>query len=273
MVLFVQDHPLGGSFAVDMAVESVVVVILGRRRQTTLEAHGLLRRSTLGHLVGRGGHVGGTRHPDSVTRHVRHHLVILGTLHAPRETLVGGSSRRRGCGVLRQQTGPRVEGCVSRVHPPGAGGRLLTLSTGDVRRRRHSDHLQARHTVLVTHVVRRASGTAGAMERGLGGGRVVVVGATLRTTTATGSTLLEAVRPLHLTRRLQDQLDAVGTLVVDTAAADHLGEVVQHGPRHARQVAQVAVLTLTQLHNRHLHHLTVEQREHFTETTRNSWSG
>lgn len=49
---------------------------------------------------------------------------------------------------------------------------------------------------------------------------------------------------LHLPRRLDDELDAVGALVVHAAAAHRLAEVLQHGPRRARQVAQVAVLAL-----------------------------
>lgn len=63
--------------------------------------------------------------------------------------------------------------------------------------------------------------------------------------------LLEAVRALHLARRVEHDLDAVGALVVDAAAAHGLREVVQHRPRHARQVAQVAVLPLGLLHHGH----------------------
>lgn len=66
-----------------------------------------------------------------------------------------------------------------------------------------------------------------------------------------GPALLEAVRALHLARSVQHQLDAVRPLVVDAAPAHGLREVVQHGPRHARQVAQIAVLPLGLLHYRH----------------------
>lgn len=62
--------------------------------------------------------------------------------------------------------------------------------------------------------------------------------------------LLEAVRALQLARRVQHDLDAVRALVVDAAAAHRLRELVQHRPRHAGQVAQVAVLPF--LHDRHL---------------------
>lgn len=68
------------------------------------------------------------------------------------------------------------------------------------------------------------------------------------------SAFLEAVGALHVPGALEDHLDAVGALIVDAAAAHRLGELVQHGPRHPRQVAQVAVLPLRllELHHRHL---------------------
>lgn len=52
------------------------------------------------------------------------------------------------------------------------------------------------------------------------------------------------VNPLHLSGCIQNQLDTVGALVVDTTAADGLRKIVDHGPRHPRQIAQVTVLTL-----------------------------
>lgn len=67
-----------------------------------------------------------------------------------------------------------------------------------------------------------------------------------------GRLVLEPVRPFHLSGRFDDQLDAVGALVVDATAAHGLGEIVQHGPRHAGQVAQVTVLSLTHLHGANL---------------------
>lgn len=52
------------------------------------------------------------------------------------------------------------------------------------------------------------------------------------------------VNPFHLPGSIQNQLDTVRTLVVDTSATNGLRKVVDHGPRHARQIAQVTVLTL-----------------------------
>lgn len=52
------------------------------------------------------------------------------------------------------------------------------------------------------------------------------------------------MNPLHLPGSIQNQLDTVSALVVDTTAAHGLRKVVDHGPRHPRQIAQVTVLTL-----------------------------
>lgn len=64
------------------------------------------------------------------------------------------------------------------------------------------------------------------------------------------ATFLEAVCALELPRGVQDHFDPVCALIVDAAAADRLRELVQHSPRHAGQVAQVAMLAF--LHYRHL---------------------
>lgn len=64
-------------------------------------------------------------------------------------------------------------------------------------------------------------------------------------------TFLNPVHPLHLASRFDDHLDAVGPLVVDAASTHGLGEVVQHGPGGARQVAQVAVLSVHALRHGH----------------------
>lgn len=65
--------------------------------------------------------------------------------------------------------------------------------------------------------------------------------ATTGTTTATaaGGTRVDA---LHLTCRIQYQLYPVRALIVDAPAAHGFGKIMDHCPRHARQVAQVAVL-------------------------------
>lgn len=52
------------------------------------------------------------------------------------------------------------------------------------------------------------------------------------------------VDAFHLAGRVQDELDAIGALVIDAPAAHGLCKVVYHGPGHPGQVAQVAVLTL-----------------------------
>lgn len=56
--------------------------------------------------------------------------------------------------------------------------------------------------------------------------------------------LAARMQPLHLPGRVQHHLDAVGALVVDAAAAHGLREVIDHGPGHAGQIAEVAVLPL-----------------------------
>lgn len=52
------------------------------------------------------------------------------------------------------------------------------------------------------------------------------------------------VDSLHLPGSIQNQLDTVRAFVVDATAAHGLRKVVDHGPRHPRQIAQVTVLTL-----------------------------
>lgn len=64
------------------------------------------------------------------------------------------------------------------------------------------------------------------------------------------SAFLEAMSPFQLPGTVEHYLDAIRALVVDASSAHCLRELVQHRPRHARQVAQVAVLPL--LHHRHL---------------------
>lgn len=64
-----------------------------------------------------------------------------------------------------------------------------------------------------------------------------------------------AVRPLQLPRRVDDELHAVGALVVDAAPADGLGEVPDHGPGHAGQVAQVARLPAGSSRHRRRRHV------------------
>ncbi|TNN41054.1 hypothetical protein EYF80_048765 [Liparis tanakae] len=59
---------------------------------------------------------------------------------------------------------------------------------------------------------------------------------------ARGAPVLEAVGSLELPRGLDHKLDPVRPLVVDTSAANGLGKIPDHGPRHAGQVAQVAGL-------------------------------
>lgn len=49
--------------------------------------------------------------------------------------------------------------------------------------------------------------------------------------------LLEPVSPLELPGRLDDELNAVRSFVVDTSPADGLGKIPNHGPGHAGQVA------------------------------------
>lgn len=58
-----------------------------------------------------------------------------------------------------------------------------------------------------------------------------------------GPAVLEAVRPLQVSGRLDDELDAIGAFVVDAAPAHRLREVPDHGPWHAGQVAQVTRLS------------------------------
>lgn len=55
-------------------------------------------------------------------------------------------------------------------------------------------------------------------------------------------TVLHAVVPFQLAGTRYQELDLISPLVVNAAAADHLAEVPHHGPRHLRQVAQVAPL-------------------------------
>ena len=65
------------------------------------------------------------------------------------------------------------------------------------------------------------------------------------TTAAVGATtVLEVVHATQLPPGVNGQLDAIGTLVVHAATAHRLAEVLQHRPRRARQVAQVALLTV-----------------------------
>lgn len=56
------------------------------------------------------------------------------------------------------------------------------------------------------------------------------------------ATLAGGMDTFHLARCVQDELDAIGTLVIDTATANLLGEIVNHGPWHSRQIAEVAML-------------------------------
>ena len=56
------------------------------------------------------------------------------------------------------------------------------------------------------------------------------------------TTVLEVMHAPQLPPGIDGQLDTVGTLVVHAAAAHWLAEVLQHRPRRARQVAQVALL-------------------------------
>ena len=74
-----------------------------------------------------------------------------------------------------------------------------------------------------------------------GGAVVLGVGARAVGFGGGGPRVLEAVGLLQLLGRLEHEVDAVGALVVDAAAADRLREVHYHGPGHARQVAQVAL--------------------------------
>jgi len=62
--------------------------------------------------------------------------------------------------------------------------------------------------------------------------------------------LLETLGPFHLPSAFDDRLDAIRSLVVDTSAAHGFREILQHGPRCTRQIAQVAVLPLG--HHRHV---------------------
>ena len=63
------------------------------------------------------------------------------------------------------------------------------------------------------------------------------------TAAAVGATsVLEVMHATQLPPGVNGQLDTVGTLVVHTATAHRLAEVLQHRPRRARQVAQVALL-------------------------------
>lgn len=63
--------------------------------------------------------------------------------------------------------------------------------------------------------------------------------------------LARRVDALQLAGLLQHQLYPVGALVVHAAPAHLLREVVDHGPRHARQIAQVTMLPL-RLHTHRL---------------------
>lgn len=65
------------------------------------------------------------------------------------------------------------------------------------------------------------------------------------------ATLLEAVSALHLPSGVEHELDPIGAFIVDAPAAHRFREVVQHRPRRARQVAQIAVLPLGLLHHGH----------------------
>lgn len=60
---------------------------------------------------------------------------------------------------------------------------------------------------------------------------------------ATATTAGTGVNSLHLSGCIQNQLDTVRALIVDTTPADRFRKVVDHGPRHPRQIAQVTVLT------------------------------
>lgn len=106
--------------------------------------------------------------------------------------------------------------------------------------------LHRQHVEVGTAVVLRVTsgGTVG-----LGGGRPGV---------------LEAVRLLELLGRFEDEVDAVGALVVDAAATHRLRKVHYHRPGHPRQVAQVTLRSLA-------HHLAAEgtaaARSLMTDTT------
>lgn len=62
------------------------------------------------------------------------------------------------------------------------------------------------------------------------------------TATTSASTAGTSVDSLHLPGSIQNQLDTVRALIVDTTPANGLRKVVDHGPRHPRQIAQITVL-------------------------------
>lgn len=87
-------------------------------------------------------------------------------------------------------------------------------------------------------------------------GAAVVFGVTRRCAIRLGggwSSVLEAVCLLQLLGRLEDEVDAVGALVIHAAAAHRLREVHDHRPWHPGQVAQIALRPLA-------HHLAGEKR-------------
>lgn len=61
------------------------------------------------------------------------------------------------------------------------------------------------------------------------------------------------VRPLQLACCLDHEFYAVGAFVIDATTAHGFGEVPDHGPGHARQVAQVARLSSGRGHLRRRH--------------------
>lgn len=65
--------------------------------------------------------------------------------------------------------------------------------------------------------------------------------------------VLEAMHSLHVVSCFDDHLNAFRSLIVDTATADGLCKIMQHGPWCARQVAQEAVLSLASVWDRHGH--------------------
>lgn len=78
--------------------------------------------------------------------------------------------------------------------------------------------------------------------------------ATLATTAGTASTGTTSsatvptaagtgVNPLHLPGGIQNQLDTVRPLIVDTSPTNRFRKVVDHSPRHPGQIAQITVLT------------------------------
>jgi len=50
--------------------------------------------------------------------------------------------------------------------------------------------------------------------------------------------------PLHLPGRLNNGFNTISPLIVDTTTTDNLRELVKQGPWHARQITEIAVLSL-----------------------------